>query len=173
MARLFVLRDSIPVNAPIERCFRLSTSIELVASQLRMLPVAGRISGLAQAGDRIRWRGRKFGMNQFHESLIEEFHPYRFFRDRMVTGRFRTFEHDHAFTEQADGSVLMQDEVRFSMRWHWCGELLGHLVLKPHIRALMRGRFLALKQIAESGDWRQHLETPHGEPGGSTADIPS
>jgi len=157
MARQFVLSGDIVVHAPIDRCFQLSTSIEIVQRELRMRPVAGRTSGLFTGGDIVRWQGRKFGLPQFHESLIEEFRPYAFFRDRMIAGSFRTFAHNHSFDLQPDGSVRMHDEVRFTMRWGWLGGLLGDFVLAPQIRRLMRRRFALLKQIAEGDDWRRFL----------------
>ncbi|KAA6456247.1 hypothetical protein DYQ86_25975 [Acidobacteria bacterium AB60] len=167
MARRFVLGDEQIVAAPLERCFLLSTSLALVARELKMKPVRGRTHGLVVAGDTVYWRGRKFGLPQFHESLIEDFQPYRFFRDRMISGRFGAFEHDHAFLPQPDGTVLMRDEVRFSMRWGLCGDVIGAALLLPHIRRLMRRRFALLKRVAESDEWRRYLTEPVSIPSGS------
>ena len=155
-----MIRDEETVWAPIDRCFLLSTSIEIVQRELHMKPVRGRVTGLVSDGDNVRWEGWKFGLPQVHESLIEAFRPYAFFRDRMISGRFRTFEHDHAFDLLADGSVLMRDEVRFSMRWGGIGDLLGQVVLKTHIGRLLRKRFVLLKRIAESEEWRKYLPEP-------------
>jgi hypothetical protein len=38
---MFVVKDSIHIIAPIERCFLLSTSLALVERELGMHPVAG------------------------------------------------------------------------------------------------------------------------------------
>jgi ligand-binding SRPBCC domain-containing protein len=157
MARQFVLRDEVVVYAPIDRCFLLSTSIEIVRCELRMRPVRGRTAGLVTGGDTVRWRGWKFGVPQMHESLIEAFQPYAFFRDRMIAGRFRSFEHDHAFDLLADGSVRMRDEVRFTMRCGWIGDVVGQWLLAPHIRGLLRRRFALLRRIAEGEEWRKYL----------------
>jgi ligand-binding SRPBCC domain-containing protein len=157
MAVQYSLRDEVVVRAPIERCFLLSTSLAIVERELGMHPVRGRTSGLVVGGDTVRWEGWRFGLPQFHESLIEAFQPYRFFRDRMIAGRFAHFEHDHNFAEQADGSVLLWDELRFMMPLGWWGELMGRLVLVPHIRGLMKRRFALLKRIAEGEEWRQYL----------------
>ncbi len=159
MARQFVLRDEVVVFAPIDRCFRLSTSVEIVQRELHMRPMRGRTAGLVTGGDTVLWRGRKFGLPQYHESLIEEFRPWAFFRDRMIAGRFHTFEHDHSFDLLPDGSVRMRDEVRFSLRWGWFGSVLGRLLLAPHIRRLMHRRFRLLKRIAESEEWRKFLRS--------------
>jgi ligand-binding SRPBCC domain-containing protein len=157
MARLLVIRDFIIVHAPIERCFQLSTSTEIVQRELHMHPVRGRTSGLVQDGDTVRWQGSQFGLPQYHESLIEGFHPPAFFRDRMISGRFRTFEHDHNFLLRDDSSVLMYDEVRFSMKKRFGGDVGGHLLLAPHIRNLLRRRFKLLKHIAETDEWKRYI----------------
>jgi ligand-binding SRPBCC domain-containing protein len=157
MPRPFILRDQIEVRAPIERCFLLSTSVALVQRELRMSPVRGRTKGLVEAGDTIRWEGRQFGLPQFHESLIEAFNSPVFFRDRMIAGRFSSFEHDHNFAERGDGTTLMSDELRFTMPFGWLGAVVGRFVLIPHIRGLMRRRFAMLKQIAEGEEWRKYL----------------
>jgi ligand-binding SRPBCC domain-containing protein len=157
VARPFTLRDEIVVHAPSERCFLLSTSVEIVERELGMHPVAGRTSGLVKEGDTVRWEGWQLGLPQFHESRIEEFRPPSFFRDRMIAGRFASFEHDHSFTDRGDGTVLLWDVLRFTMRWGWAGELIGRSMLVPHIRKLMRRRFALLKRIAESEEWRRYL----------------
>jgi ligand-binding SRPBCC domain-containing protein len=159
MTHTFTLQDEIAVRAPIERCFLLSTSVALVERELKMHPVRGRTAGLVVGGDTVRWEGRQLGLPQFHESLIESYEPYSFFRDRMIAGRFATFEHAHAFRDCGDGAVLMSDDLRFSMPFGWMGDLVGEWILVPHIRGLMRRRFRMLKRIAEGEEWRKYLPT--------------
>jgi ligand-binding SRPBCC domain-containing protein len=157
MARIFTLRDEIEVQAPVERCFLLSTSVELVQRELGMRPVRGRSTGMVVSGDTIRWQGWQLGLPMFHESLIESFDPPVFFRDRMIAGRFASFEHDHHFTDRHNGAVLMSDELRFSMPFRKLGELTAIAILTPHIRALMKRRFALLKQLAEGDGWKIYL----------------
>ena len=163
MARAFAIRDEVLVHAPLERCFLLSTSVELVRRELHMTPRAGRTAGLVTGGDNVLWKGWQLGLPQFHHSLIEAYRPCTFFRDRMIAGRFRAFEHDHAFDLQEDGSVRMHDEVRFTMRWGILGDLIGAYVLAPHIRRLLRRRFALLKGIVESEEWRMYLKDEQAE----------
>ena len=157
MPRHFTVRDSLIVHAPAERIFSLSTRIELVQATLQMRPVAGRTSGFVLDGDTVLWRGFKWGLPQFHLSLIEALDAPRFFRDRMLRGRFRTFAHDHHFEPQPGGAVLLRDEIRFTMPWGWAGELAGRLLVEPHARSLLRRRFALLRDLAEGEGWRAHL----------------
>jgi hypothetical protein len=152
----FTLRHSILVHAPIERCFLLSTSIAIVRKELGMTPVDGRTTGLVSGGDTVRWEGRQLGFWNFHVSLIAAFDPPHFFQDRMLAGRFRSFEHDHRFDQTPDG-VLLHDELRFTMPFGPLGWMVGRVVLVPHIRGLLRRRFLLLKRLAETDEWREYL----------------
>lgn len=157
-AQTFVVRAETVVYAPIERCFALSTHLAVVEMTLAMRPVAGRLTGAVAEGDMVRWRGWKWGLPHVHESLIEAFNPPLFFRDRMITGRFAMFEHDHGFEEQLDASVVLRDEVRFSMRWGIAGLLAGRGLVLPHVRRLMRERFALIKRLAEGEEWRGYVE---------------
>jgi ligand-binding SRPBCC domain-containing protein len=157
MSQIFTLKDEISISAPIERCFLLSTSVEIVEQELKMRPVHGRTSGLVVSGDTVCWKGWQLGLPQYHESLIEPFDPPTFFRDRMIAGRFASFEHQHRFMDCGDGTVRLSDEVRFTMRWGWPGWLAGKWLLAPHIRGLLHRRFRLLKRIAESEEWRRYL----------------
>ena len=153
---MFTLHDSTVVHAPIGRCFGLSTHLALVAKELGMHAVAGRTSGCVVGGDTVRWEGWQLGFPNFHVSLISGFDPPFFFQDTMLAGRFKNFQHDHHFRETAEG-VRFEDEVRFTMPFGRAGYAVGHLVLVPHIRMLLRSRFAMLKELAEGEGWRQYV----------------
>lgn len=70
------------------------------------------------------------------------------------------FEHDHAFAYQGCRSVLLQDELRFTMPLGEVGHGVSVWMLVPYIRRLMQRRSLMLKQIAESEEWRDDLPHP-------------
>ena len=161
---MFVVRGQVRVRAPIERCFLLSTSIELVQRTLGLRPIAAesrKAGGLIAPADQLVWRGWKFGLPQMHETLITAYEPPHFFQDTMGRGRFARFQHDHRFTAIADRpgeeTTLLEDEVRFAMPFGWPGWLAGRLVMAPHIRGLVRRRFALLKRTAEGENWRRYL----------------
>ena len=163
---MFVVQDRATIAAPIDRCFLLSTSIEVVQQTLGMRPVPAesrKPTGLIEDGDQLLWRGWKFGLPQMHETLITGFDRPRFFQDTMGRGRFAFFQHDHRFTAVAGPSetTLLQDEVRFTMPLGWAGRFVGRLIMVPHIRGLLRRRFALLRRLAESNEWRDYL--PSGE----------
>lgn len=155
---MFSLRHGLLIQAPIERCFALSTHLAVVERGLGMLPVEGRIHGLVTAGDTVRWEGLQLGFANYHVSLIvpETWNPPHFFQDRMIAGRFRSFEHDHTFVETSNGTFL-DDCIRFTMPFGWAGDLLGRTILVPHILGLMRRRFALLQRLAQTEEWRDYL----------------
>ena len=157
---MFHLKESTHIHAPIDRCFLLSTSIALVEQTIGMKPVEGKTAGLIVSGDRLVWRGWKFGMPSMHETLITGYDRPRFFQDTMGRGRFRRFQHDHSF-EEVDGYTLLVDNVRFSMPFGPLGRLVGKHLVVPHVLELMLRRFALLKRIAEGPDWERYLV---GEP---------
>jgi ligand-binding SRPBCC domain-containing protein len=149
------------IHAPIERCFALSTHLAIVERELGLHPVEGRTGGLVMAGDTIRWEGMQLGFFNYHVSLVvpETWDPPYFFQDRMIAGRFRSFEHSHRLLETTRGTFL-DDEIRFTMPLGWPGWLVGRVILVPHILGLMRRRFNLLKRIAETGEWRNYIPEP-------------
>ncbi|MBS1803577.1 MAG: hypothetical protein JST28_09420 [Acidobacteria bacterium] len=156
-SQVFVISDETTVRAPIARCFALSTHLAVVEMTLAMRPVSGRVKGAVIGGDTVLWRGWKWGLPHAHESLIEAFDPPRFFRDRMLAGRFAAFQHDHRFTLQENGLVLLRDEVRFRMRWGVAGMMTGRALVAPHVRKLLRERFALIKRLAEGEEWQRYV----------------
>ncbi len=162
MARTFVVSDRIHVNAPIERCFLLSTNLELVKRSMKMRLVESestRTSGLIVGGDRLMWRGWIFGLPQLHETMIAQYERPDFFQDAMERGRFSRFQHDHFFAE-VGGRTLLNDKVRFSLPFGWMTRPLAHFLVMPYISRLLRQRLELLKRVAESDEWKQYLTDP-------------
>jgi ligand-binding SRPBCC domain-containing protein len=154
---MFRLKENIHVQAPIERCFLLATSIPLVEQTIGMRPVKGKTTGLVVGGDHVTWRGWQFGLPAMHESLISAYERPAFFQDRMLHGYFQSFEHDHRF-EEVDGYTLMVDIVRFSLPMGPLGKMVAKKIVAPKILSLMMERFRLLKRIAEGDDWERYLE---------------
>lgn len=164
MADDFVVRDSTLITAPIERCFLLSTSIDLVQPTLGLRPSAKeskKSTGMIEAGDQLVWRGWKFGLPAMHETLITAYERPNHFQDTMGRGRFARFQHDHWFRaaeSAAAGEVtLLEDQVRFALPLGWAGAMVGRWIMVPYVRRLVRRRFALLKRVAESQEWRRYL----------------
>jgi ligand-binding SRPBCC domain-containing protein len=152
----FTVSDTMHVNAPIERCFLLSTNVELVAETLKMKAVDGRRRGLVERDDQILWAGWKFGLPQMHESKITAYERPEYFQDTMVHGRFHFYQHDHTFTE-IGGHTLLQDKVRFSLPLGPVGALVAEYVMVPYMARMIHKRFVLLKRLVEGDGWKKYL----------------
>jgi ligand-binding SRPBCC domain-containing protein len=151
---VFRLKESIHVDAPIERCFLLSTSIEIVRETIKLTPSVK--TGLIHSGDMLWWSGMKFGLPAAHQTLITGYDRPNFFQDTMGHGMFKHFQHDHFF-RFVDGQTLMWDIVRFSLPFGLPGREIGRRVVVPHVLDLLLKRFNLLKRIAEGDDWERYI----------------
>ena len=92
-----------PINAPIERCFDLSRSIDLHTDSMQHTgekAIAGRTSGLIELGESVTWEAKHFGIRQTLTSKITEFDRPNYFVDEQVSGAFKSFRHEHHFEQQ-------------------------------------------------------------------------
>lgn len=108
------------IAAPLERCFLLSLSIDLhmdSTAHTGERAIAGVTHGIIGPNQMVTWRGRHFGLMLEHTSLIDRYDLPRYFRDVMIKGHFRSFEHEHFFEEATDGDTLMRDRaIRSAVR---------------------------------------------------------
>lgn len=148
------------INAPVERCFKLSLSIDLhvaSAKETGERAVEGVTRGLIGAGETVTWSGRHFGLPFSHTSRIDAYRPPMYFRDAMVAGMFEYFEHEHHFAVMNDGT-RMRDEVRFSAPMGIVGRVAEKLLIRRHLIHLLKRRNAMIKRVAESEEWRQFLD---------------
>jgi ligand-binding SRPBCC domain-containing protein len=151
------------IDAPVERCFLLSLNIDLHLASTRSTRervIDGVMSGQIAEGQTVTFQARHFGLRLKHTSRIETLRPYSYFRDVMVAGIFKHFEHDHHFAAMDDGT-RMRDEIHFSTR---LGPL-AKLFARKRLIALLIERNSVIKGVAESEEWRKYLDS---ETAGST-----
>jgi ligand-binding SRPBCC domain-containing protein len=142
------------IRAPREVCFDLARDLDLHLRSMahsREQAVAGRTTGLIGMGEEVTWRARHFGMRHHHTSRITAFERPSYFRDSMVNGRFRTFEHDHIF-EAIDGCTRMRDILIFESPLGLLGRCVDRLVLAPYLTRLLEERNRVIRSEAERGE---------------------
>jgi ligand-binding SRPBCC domain-containing protein len=147
------------IDAPMERCFKLSLSVDLQVASMKPTegrPVEGVTRGLLGPGETVMWSGRHFGMRFTHTSRIDAYRPPMYFRDSMVAGMFERFEHEHHFAVMNDGT-RMRDEVRFSAPMGVLGRVAEKVLIRRYLVRLLKERNAAIKRVAESGEWRRFL----------------
>lgn len=152
------------VDAPIERVFDLCRSVDAhveTAHATGERPVGGVTTGLLALGDRVTWSARHLGWRWRVTSQITAFDRPRSFRDSMVSGVFRRFDHDHEFAVRGE-TTLVRDVFDFTSPWGPLGRLAEALLVTRHMRRFLERRMRGLKRIAESEAWTQYLPTVPG-----------
>src|SRR6185503_1438644 len=140
------------INAPIERCFDLSLSIDLHTDSMKHTgerAIAGRTSGLIELGETVTWEARHFGIRQTLTSKITEFDCPNYFVDEQVTGAFKSFRHEHKFRRQ-DSKTLITDIFSFESPLGFLGQVANALFLKSYMKKLLLKRNQIIKQAAET-----------------------
>ena len=153
MASVITLEWS--TRAPAARIFDLARSIDAhVASTpgTEERPVPGRdgrgkTTGLLELGDEVTWRARHFGVMQELTSRITAFDRPRHFRDAMVRGAFRRFDHDHFFAP--DGEITRcRDVFAFEAPLGPLGWVAERLFLERYMRRFLEARIRILQHLA-------------------------
>ncbi len=155
-----IIKLETTINAPIERVFELSRSIDLHAESMSHTderPIAGKTSGLINLGETVTWEATHFGIRQQLTSKITIYEPYVKFGDTMVSGAFARFDHEH-FYEEIDGKTLMKDIFDYDSPLGFLGKIADFLFLESYMTSLLEKRNETIKRVAESDDWKKYLD---------------
>jgi ligand-binding SRPBCC domain-containing protein len=148
------------INAPAARCFDLSRSIDLhmaSTSKTGEHVVAGRSSGLICMHESVTWKAKHLGIWQTLSSKITDFDPPFFFADEMVEGAFKSFRHEHYFSEEHD-VTFMKDIFNFHSPFGIFGNLAEKLFLTRYMTRLLEERNALIKNCAENDSWQTYLK---------------
>lgn len=116
--------------------------------------IAGKISGLIGLNESVTWRARHFGIYQKLTSKVTEFDQPNFFVDEMVEGVFKSFRHEHHFTDLNNGT-LMIDYFDYKSPFGVFGNLVDRFFLKKYMTDLLEKRNRIVKDFAESDKWEK------------------
>lgn len=147
---------SLTANAPIHLCFDLARSIDFHVESLRHTgetAIAGRTSGLIELGEEVTWRANHF-IKQELTARITIYDRPNYFRDSMVRGAFRRFDHDHYFERLHEQQTRMTDVFDFDSPFGWLGELANQAFLTRYMTDLLEKRNCIFLQTVESPQLR-------------------
>ncbi len=140
------------INAPIGEVFDLNRNIDihkLSTAKSNETAIDGVTSGLINLNETVTWRGKHFGIYQTHKSLISVMEFPNYFVDEMIEGRFKSFKHQHTFTEQ-NGVTIMKDEIEYETPFGIIGKMFDKLILKNYLTDFIRERNEFIKDLAEN-----------------------
>ena len=147
------------INAPIERCFLLSLSVDLhqlSTKETNEIAIAGVTSGLMKLNEVVTWRAKHFGRYQNLTSKISDYNFPNFFVSEMVKGAFKKLHHQHRF-ERKDNLTIMTDIFYFEAPLGIAGELFSKLILKNYMKGFLEKRNDTIKEVAEGTEWKKLL----------------
>ena len=147
------------VDAPIEIAFDLSRSIEFHAytqAHRNEVAIEGKTSGLINLGETVTWSAKHFGISQKLSVEITKFNRPYTFRDTMIKGAFKRFDHDHIF-EQHNGLVKITDIFDYESPFSFFGKVFDFIILKRYMTNFSAQRNRAIKRAIESDKWRDFL----------------
>lgn len=147
------------INAPVERCFNLSRSIDLhklSTAKTKEEAIAGRTSGLINEGEYVIWSAIHLGRRQQLTVKITKVNAPYYFRDEMLKGAFKSMWHEHIF-EEHNGQTLMKDVFVFESPLGLIGKAFNAVYLTNYMKGFLLERNQMIKQFAESEEWRRVL----------------
>lgn len=127
---------------PKAQLFDLSRSIDAhkdSMAQSREQAVAGVTSGLISLGEEVTWRAWHFGLPLRMTSRITQMDAPDSFTDEQVKGPFRMFRHVHEFSQDSDGTMMI-DRVEFEAPFGPVGRIVEKLILARYMRKLIEAR---------------------------------
>ena len=150
------------IDAPIQRCFDLSRSVEVhllsnIHSGEQTLATGGVTSGLVGLSQQVTWRAKHFGVWQNLTSTTTALQSPTYFQVTMVRGIFRSMQADHWFRTLPSGATEMKDDFRVAAPLPLLGLVAEALFLRRYMLALLRERNAVIKQVAESSQWQLYL----------------
>ena len=144
------------INAPVERVFDLSRSINLHKISTRHTneeAIAGVITGLINQNETVTWQAKHFfKLRRFTSKITIMEKPLRF-TDEMIQGDFKSFKHEHHF-KLVENGTLMIDKLEFESPYGKVGNLINKLFLKDYLQKLLMNRNAVIKEYAETQKWK-------------------
>lgn len=148
-----------PIKAPAEICYDLSLSVDLhqlSTAKTQEHIVEGVREGVMKSGESVTWRAKHFGIWLELTSKITEARRPEYFVDEMQKGAFKSLRHEHHFISTNKGT-LMKDIFTFESPLGIFGKMADKLVLENYLKDFLAERNQCIKEIAESGRWRDIL----------------
>ncbi|MEE8335170.1 MAG: SRPBCC family protein [Candidatus Neomarinimicrobiota bacterium] len=156
-----LIENKFKINATLEQAFDLSRSIDFhmfSQSDHKEVAINGITSGLINLGEEVTWRAKHFGVSQLLTARITMFDRPNHFRDTMVRGAFKWFEHDHYFQTSGD-KILVIDRFEYESPYSIFGKIFDVIALKRHMQDFFWNRNMLLKEVLEDGRWKEFIKS--------------
>jgi len=147
------------IEAPIERVFDLSRSVELHRSSMQHHNekcTAGKLAGLLELNDTVTWQARHLFKERSLTIKITALQKPFSFIDEQVSGDFVSLKHEHYFKPIQNGTIMI-DQFRFATPYGTIGKWVNRFYLTAYLKNLLEQRNRFIKEVAESNKWKSYL----------------
>ena len=148
------------IKASQKLVFDLSRSIELhkiSTKETNEKAIAGRTEGLIALGETVTWRAKHLGFYQNFTSKVTGCNEADYFADKMLSGAFKSFHHEHFFSYEK-GETILKDIMVYTSPLGWLGKFVDFLFLKKYMMKFLMQRNDTIKEYAESEKWKDLLK---------------
>jgi ligand-binding SRPBCC domain-containing protein len=139
------------INAPLQKCFDLSRSIDLHMHSMKHtkeVAIAGITSGLINLNETVTWKARHFGLIFTMTIKITAIQTADCFVDEQVKGPFKKLKHTHQFRLE-NKQTKMTDIFEFESPYGIIGKIVDRIFLETYMKRLLVRRNEVIKEEAE------------------------
>jgi uncharacterized protein len=141
VSELFVYRSRMPASAEtVYRWHALPDALTRLTPPWENSKVVEKTGGIEQPGSRVKIRVGIGPISQIWTSEHIACEPGRMFRDAMVSGPFRHWEHTHLFIPDGENASWLEDRVEYDMPLGWLGKLLGGAYTRRRLERMFAWR---------------------------------
>jgi uncharacterized protein len=76
--------------------------------------------------------------------------PGRMFRDIMISGPFRLWQHTHEFHSETPHSSWLEDRVEYQLPFGWLGKLIAGSYIRRRLQRMFEWRHKTFAEILTS-----------------------
>jgi uncharacterized protein len=126
VSETFVYRSSMPASAAAVYAWHaLPDALMRLTPPWENARVIERSGGIDQPGSRVKIRVGVGPVTQIWTAGHTECQPGRMFRDVMISGPFRRWQHTHLFIPKGENSSWLEDRVEYEFPLGCLGKLVG------------------------------------------------
>jgi ligand-binding SRPBCC domain-containing protein len=148
MSERFQFRSKMPDSAEVVYRFHAEPdALERLTPPWEKAQVIARTGSIEQRGSRTTLRVSVGPFSQYWVSEHTACEPGEMFRDVLVSGPFRRWEHTHEFQPESAGTSWLEDRVEYEFPLGWLGKLFGGWYTRRRLQRMFEWRHRTTAEI--------------------------